>query len=408
MNDKSNLNLSTPDNDSTETRETDSLTPDSQLYKALSGIATETGAPLYIQQTAMQEIPQPYALEDVTMYCFVLEEADPEALQSYVDRCLNQPRAEKNTDGPPEYTPYYRVFANNILAFLSPIGKTYSLAPDLNAGWVSEVDGGFWIMVARYENSEPPYGLPKDLMLFPVGLFVDNVFGLVGGREIFGYPKSLGTHKIPKWPGDPGPFSISTLLQREYDPKKSFSHGRVWEVQSTDTNDYLTLINELLSLYEILQQGYDPVSSSWDPRKYSGEESYREVFKTLFRALFAAHTELSGVALNTTEKVHPEDGDQWLFELGNVFLKQFRDVTNPALACYQAVVEAPYAVTDILGFGFMTHDFEFFNYPAESLQFCKTLGLKEKMKVLFATWTQFNMNQRPGLSIWESSGANCG
>ena len=180
--------------------------------------------PRFVDIAAPQQIPGPVGMSDMSLYAFVLEASRDGALQDYVDRTLNQPSHGALR---------YEVLMEHVIAFMAPIAKTWSMAPDLHAGWIPETDCGFWIPVARV--GDQGRGVVEDVLLFPVALYVDQPYTQISGREIYGYPKGLGKPRVPESPDDPGPFWIETVLMRDYDPKREFKTEELWRIERTST-----------------------------------------------------------------------------------------------------------------------------------------------------------------------------
>jgi hypothetical protein len=84
-----------------------------------------------------------------------------------------------------------------------------------------------------------------------------------------------------------------------------------------------------------------------------------------------------------------------------VFLKQFRDATDPTKACYQAVIEAPAHLQKWYGGGFVKpHDIAI--TPADSHPIAAECGLAgANIRSDVGFWTQMDFIMQPGKVVAE-------
>jgi hypothetical protein len=86
-----------------------------------------------------------------------------------------------------------------------------------------------------------------------------------------------------------------------------------------------------------------------------------------------------------------------------VFLKQFRDVTNPDLACYQAIVEAPCRMVNFGGGGLIHRDLDVTVHDFASHPIRRDLGLAEgPLRPVLSFWCEFDFEIGYGSEIWRS------
>lgn len=372
----------------------------------------------FLQTPAFQQVPQPFMLEGMECYTFLLEASAPGALQNYVDRTLNNV-AEGGV--------CYRVLMNHVIVYMAPIAKMYSSNDELKAGWTTDKDAGFWLLLGEYEFPDDHVEddtilnqFLKKLILFPVGLFVGSSYTLISGREIYGLPKALGSHKMPRGPEDEGPFWVRTLLAREYDLEKEFEDGEVWSIQHRHGEHFelpqeckdAWLVQRSSFLPKLIGERLEKLHEGLERLKYEAEEKAEELLagfehliedsvhggKHLLQSILLPLARSGVIDFHGHEQFLHEDWHDLV--VNQVFLKQFRSAEDPHVACYQSVVEAPFIVRNFEQAGLMTKMFDFHIQPAESLNLDKELGLKPKMKVLVGIWAKMDCVLDRGKVRW--------
>lgn len=429
--------------------------------------------PHFCPMPADPQVPQPFMLEGMDCYTFMLEESSPGALQNYVDRTLNA-SAEGHLR--------YKVLMNSVIVYMAPIAKMYSTDEDLQAGWTQDDDAGFWIVLGEYEDPKlaeefekqfekqqenldlsekpvpPPILLPK-IILYPVGLYVGSAYTLISGREVYGFPKALGTHKIPTSVFDPGPFWVRTLMARQYDLSNEFVNDEVWSIH-TKKPGFAQKVDTHLAAYgkapvnEAVQQFFE----TWNEKRSELEELQDEIFRpenlrrrskekleefwdllperarkrmpdlTSLLLPDEEEEEVEPTASHSPEKLYSKDETwkvlkdliaednginfglqpgaeqllaQWdELRVFQVFLKQFRDAEEPTQACYQAVVEAPFVLKEWYGMFPMLMQYEFRMQHADSIDLNRHLGLEETMQVKAALWYAMTCELAKGSVRW--------
>ena len=92
--------------------------------------------------------------------------------------------------------------------------------------------------------------------------------------------------------------------------------------------------------------------------------------------------------------------DMMKHQLPEVFMKQYRDVTNAQEACYQAVVEVPNVVKKFTGLPL----FDKYNFKLEDVAshpMAQQLGLKSQESV-FSFWLKMDFVVEDGRVIWQA------
>jgi len=90
-----------------------------------------------------------------------------------------------------------------------------------------------------------------------------------------------------------------------------------------------------------------------------------------------------------------------------VFLKQFRDVADGRMACYQAIVEAPNRMTHgPIDAGLLHGDWELAIEQFATVRLIDRLGLRVrasdgKVRSVFDFWIKFAFTAEPGRVVWQ-------
>jgi uncharacterized protein with NAD-binding domain and iron-sulfur cluster len=282
---------------------------------ALSSVPSAEAAgtsdlPLYIARGGEIVIPQPLSMHGTTSYSFILP-ANQERLGALVERLLNVPAG-----GAAHYLPA-GPFVMLVCADIAH-GQGRD-EPYHGMGWLPERDVAFWVPVLAGKRDGGVFSAAR-LVWFLAYTFVDNTAALVTGREVFGFPKAQAVVRFPKDADADGAFSVDTLVIKRFGPKSRAEIAR------------------LLTVEELKRESEATGGSTWS----SLREGFQELGSRLVSSVFAGVEKAIMPAVAVAGKL--VDGYRGQ-EIGLVFLKQFRDVRDPARACYQAVVEAP-AVVD--------------------------------------------------------------
>jgi hypothetical protein len=275
-------------------------------------------------------------------------EADLDALQRLCDRYLNQP-----SGGRLKYVP----LVPRVLILCASAEKLHSVEPpDRDLGFMTEIDVAFWVPVAKVDPTGAS-ARPHNLTWFLPYIFVDNPLALTTGREVYGYPKELGTFEIPKGVDDANLFGINTYAWKDHGPSAKLELSRLFEIRRTDP----------------------PVTGGlaevWD--------TLTDAFRAVMKLIFGNDGKFTLASLELLIDVF-----EYLIahEVPNIFLKQFRDVTDPNHACYQAIVEAKEKVTTFRTAGLLAGDYELTIFPFASHPIAADLGLSAGPNEALAAW----------------------
>jgi hypothetical protein len=122
-------------------------------------------------------------LQDVVAYIFPFS-ADPDRMQSFLDRYLNFPDGEGLKGAPPVY---FKAAAPFVLLEVANYGRLSSNIN--NTGWFCQREIAFGMAVEWYARKGDDLRFLKYALIYPY-VYVDSPLGISGGREIYGWSKA--------------------------------------------------------------------------------------------------------------------------------------------------------------------------------------------------------------------------
>lgn len=309
--------------------------------------------PEYIARGGDLVMAPPLALDGATMYSFVVN-ADLAALQKICDQQLNA------VAGPGVYKPLLPIVA----IVCADIAKSYStVPPDSQKGWMSERDFGIWIPVVR--DGKIGWYLPY--------VFVDNVAAMLTGREVFGFFKQTATLTMPASPGSSSAFAVDALVIPKFSPR----------AQAEDLR--------LMTLMSVEEEAAP--AGSWS--------GVNDAFEDVWGKLREMVGDVRGLPISLWDVLKNAFGELATGDVRMVFLKQFRDGTDPTKACYQAVLEAPAHLVKFHGGGF-THPHDIAITPVDSHPIAAECGLASgTLRAELGFWCQMDFVMKAGVVIAE-------
>src|SRR5262249_13387530 len=153
----------------------------------------------YVEVGGEQVFCQPLRLDGVRFFGFLLE-ADYATLRAACDRYLN------HAGGRREYHP---LLPRVMLGFADIRKIGCANPPDCNKGFMREIDVAFWVPVVGGKRVGGIF-IAETVAWFLPYVFVNNAWASSSGREIYGFPKEVGTFSIPDGPDDKAVFSADT------------------------------------------------------------------------------------------------------------------------------------------------------------------------------------------------------
>jgi uncharacterized protein with NAD-binding domain and iron-sulfur cluster len=292
-----------------------------QVPAALDGAE---GMPAYVEFGGQATNPGPFRCEGGRLRGFVLR-GDAKRIEDLVRRTLTEP-----TGGAIEYRP----LGGTVMLMVGEFERiTSTVAPWDSWGSARETQASLWIPMVAGTRKGERFDIDRFCMAVPYAL-VDNPMSYSGGREDYGYAKTMGIFEPADGLGD-------RVAIKAYGGSFSPGAQAAW-----------------LPLLEIAPAGDE------HPEGVVGAFEDAAGF---VRGLAAGAIGVAGdlghsVAGGIADLIHariPEVADVSL--VGDfvdsliagrgrqVLLKQFRDAVDGKRACYQAVVEAPVKMTRVRG-----------------------------------------------------------
>ena len=323
----------------------------------------------FIEGGGSQTYPQPYRLEGAHFYGFLLD-ADPKALTALCDRYLN-PLARGGVR--------YHPLIDRVLLGVTDIRRIHIGARDDRKFWVPEIDVAFWVPVVAVRRVAG-VDVASRFAWMMTYVVVDDAWAVAAGREVYGLPKALGViRRAPPRTPEPGrpvaldSLTIDTLAVAKFGPDAQGSVQRLLEVRRRGPAA-TGLLRTWSSLRELGENLVSFVTGSG-----------------------SGHVRLPGPGLlvEVADYLHHH-------EYPLVFLKQFRDASDGTRACYQAVVEAPVAITAFRGGGWLDGSYQLRIEPLASHPIVEELGLRgPEPPILAAVHGDFDFELGAGRVIWE-------
>jgi hypothetical protein len=312
----------------------------------------------YVERGGAQTYPQPYDIEGVRFYSFVLD-AEYGALEAFIDRVLNGPAGGKVL---------YKPLVGRVMLGLMESTRIWAGPPGARLFSIAERDLAFWIPVIQVHRLGPVEFATR-LVWYMSYVLVDDAWAVAMGREVYGFPKELATFEQQQPVGPGGPASgfleslrVETLAVDKFGPEA---------------------VAETRPIVEIRRKGAPPGAAerTWETL----EEAAREFLGALAGGERVTLPGL-GIAHELFEFIKHHD-----YPL--IFLKQFRDHADGLLACYQAIIEAPVTVTKFRKAGWLPGTYEVSIHSYASHPILTDLGLGSPTPpVVMAAYVDFDFS----------------
>ncbi len=249
--------------------------------------------PGYVEFGGRATAPPPFACSRGRMRSLLLS-GDGNRIGLLVERMFNEPAGTAVE---------YRPLTSRVLLLIGEFGRVASLTPPFDRwGAVTETQASFWVPVVAGRRLGGMF-TPERVVLAVPYIFVDNPMSYLGGREAYGYAKTMGRFS----PGD----GLGAQVKLEaFGGNFGRDEGAGWR-----------------PFLEIAEGAAAPGA---------GTDGAVEGPEALVRQLTAGAVDL-GLAADLMT-------DMFLGRIGQVFLKQFRDASDGTRSCYQSVVEAPISI----------------------------------------------------------------
>ena len=332
------------------------MTPRVQPQFVLPASTTNsmTRLPAFVEHGGEIACRHPADAINTRMYGFVVN-GDRELLDRYCEVMFNRPSAG---------TEHWRAAGGEVLlnfVDIPTMGSTDLL--DRRLGVCAEREAAIWFPVVDTRRDRFAWAVPY--------MFVDSALALAGGREVYGFPKQMGTLDIPRSSTPPRSLSVSSVTLPTHSPDSVAADHPVITVRREGAATTL--------------------SPPWDhPVQALGE---------IGRAVLGA--------VGDTRNVAPEAlffGQMVEENLPMLLLKQFRDAHQQGAACYQAVLTVDMAVTFFRTGGMLPNDYTITFADLSGEPMSRELGVPSTCSPRLAFWLEFDFLVRLGNILSEVTG----
>lgn len=310
--------------------------------------------PAYIDYPSVQTLPGPIAFSGVRMSAFPLA-ADLGTLQALCDSLIATP-----SGGRVQFTPLPSV----MMAFTEFPQSVFVNFADRGVATERELSFAIPGLFKRFDGTAP---IETGFAMFMPFLFLDNPVALMTGRENYGFFKQTGQIGMPDDPGSPG-FSADVYGCPTYSPTAQWGQQRLVTLRR---------VAEALPSPALGLPWPDSVTAA---RNLAAAMQAADDGATLAPAAFADF--LTG-------------------SLPQIFLKQFRDISDGTRACYQAVTLAGYKVTRLINVSF--EDRYAIDLKAlDSTPVAAALGLAPAKETGLGMRVEMDMQLENGKVLWQA------
>lgn len=292
----------------------------------------------------------PFAMKNVTCRAFPLK-ANMATLNTFCDQYLNM-------DIPAEIV-HFRPGLPYVYLLVLDYG---SMSPEAiqvqNLGWVAQDEVLFMMPLQRWRK-EAGRMVFKDWACVSPFIFVDDAMSQRTGREVYGWPKVLGSveAEVPLWSNDPrSPTSLfklsvdvftkayagrrqkpQTLIEIRQEPRPSFATippdaDNPWGIFSILSNAVNATVGLSFDAMDMLAgmraRGY---RTNRTPTNLLGMTSALGSYLSLLLPSY------SWIPRGMNERI-AQQGRVRQLSIEQITLKQFQDAAKPIEACYQALV----------------------------------------------------------------------
>jgi hypothetical protein len=309
------------------------------------------------------------------LYGFVVE-ADRELLNAYCDRCFNRPSGGEQ---------HWEAATSEVLlnfVDIETMGSTDVL--DQHLGVTPECEAAIWFPVIDHVWNRAAWAVPY--------MFVDSPLALAGGREVYGFPKQLGTLNIPVADTAPSELSVDTVTLRKHDPESVAKNYRVITVERGGAPTPLG--SPWGHTGEALRDVMAAVGATSAPDLGNGRARGRSC------RWLPRRGHLSDVVPDLMFFAHLVEED-----IPMLLLKQFRDAHEEGAACYQAIVWVDMVVSLFRGGGFLPNDYRIRIDELDGEPISRELGIARTCAPRVAFWLHFDFVVELGQILWEAAGA---
>ncbi|MDQ1632898.1 MAG: hypothetical protein QOC80_2870 [Frankiaceae bacterium] len=365
----------------------------------------------YVERGGEVVARHPFEAEHAKLYAFPIR-ADPIKLGQLCDRMFTGP-----TQGRLDLDPLLDYV---VLTFADISAIRSSELPDLNLGYADEREAALWVPLVERATGRVMWTIAY--------MFVNRVAAVLGGREIYGFPKQFAD--IGLWsPGDDDPgqaadeanrrFSVTTETLREFKSTSKLCPHTLLTLEPSNPEEAMAPPEDV--------PGQGLVAPAPNRRRSWGADACRAAAHVVDRSTTDPGSNDS--LTNGTQRLAvldslsrqgkglaqaPDDLRAAVHLFGQlatgsvplILLKQFRDVVDPTRACYQAVVEIPENLLHLHGGGWLPQRWRLTIDDLDGVPLYRDLGLPttETDYEGPAFWLDFDFRIGRGSVLWESQG----
>lgn len=319
---------------------------------------------------------------------FFYVQGDESKLHRYLERTYNRPSGGVVKLRPAG--PY-------VLVNFIKVSRLVSGEPDRALGGVEELEASIWVPALR-----SAHGVDRVVWTVPY-MFVDSGQALASGREVYGYPKQLGSPDIRELAdGTPDELLLETLALARFGPDELAQKQRVLKVQrvgahlpgrSASVEDLGRVTKRLKAVAPepdeivefirgVLEAGESDQAPDSRPRSRTAR--VRDQFD-LTEITFRLYSDLVDSNLNM------------------LLLKQFRSAVDPERACYQAILEVSHRLSGLDGWTLHRDQFDVTFDAVDSQHMQEELGVSNgTQRAALAVSIDFEFEVQPARILWQA------
>lgn len=259
--------------------------------------------PPYINYPGNLAYEQPFIMKDLQLNGFVVT-GSKSSMQKMIDARLNFMQDRPDTK--------YFVASDKIIFAFTQSPFLQSLVPAFKAmGRFTEITFCSYIFLVECTRKDGEWWAQRMLFYIPY-ILVNTPLTLIGGREDYGFPKTMGEFIYPADISKPDLFSVSTIGMQHFSEHAVAGMHEFITIKKTTPSSGGSgsgggVLKDLGELWSALKEVLTP-----------SEEGFH-------------------IGLNFLKD---EAIDLWKRRMQMVFMRQFRDIGDPSKACYQAIIES--------------------------------------------------------------------
>lgn len=322
----------------------------------------DVSPPAYVEFGGLDTFPGPYDCRNTTLYGFAVT-ADEAKLQSLIDRVLNEPQLSNGTQHPRRYA----ALGPFVMLSLGDIVNVVPLTPPYDTyGSVNEQQVAVWVPCVEYVERGGTRRAERFWMLTAY-IWVDNALSMATGREVYGWPKSLGTIQLPS--DDDPSFRLETY-GLDFAPENQPAFLPLLEMRPGKQADHPiqvighSLVELAKDIHTVLEDAHDDhIVNTW------------------------------GIDLDLLDDVVTE-------AIPEIYLKQIRDISTGTDAAYQAICGSRAKIESIRWKRLML-DYELAIHHVDSHPLAADLGIRPQT-LLPGYAIEMDFLQDVGQVFWEA------